>query len=442
MVESVIEKIPFDDVRYVGLEDLIQHRTLTIEGLRSLVMKCKSGDGQFERDFSPQEEEIYQSCNEYIEQLSAEIEIKKNTKTPHIAGRKAGGSIMENIFKERRGLTYRDLFYEGRSEVTFERGGYKDFNEFLTVVTKKLETRTMSEGSGTDGGFTVPEYWAAEIWDSALEQSVFLDGTSMYPMKSNVLYVPAWKSDDHSSGPIGGIEGQWLGELQTGTRKTPKLRFIKFDANKLALFVQASIELEDDSLTLKDQIAPTLRRSLNFSLDDALISGNGVAKPTGLILSGSTVSHSRSAANSIGFADVCGMYARLHPSLVVGARWIASPASIPQLLQVTTTAGEALFIPKGGLSEKVPGFILGCPLYISEKASNLGTKADLIFCNPLAYGLGLRKEMTFERSISPGWTEYAADYRLVCRVAGQALMDTAITPKNGGATLSWAVVLE
>jgi hypothetical protein len=50
--------------------------------------------------------------------------------------------------------------------------------------------------------------------------------------------------------------------------------------------------------------------------------------------------------------------------------------------------------------------------------------------------------MTFERSIAPGWTEYAADYRLVCRVDGKPLMSNAITPKGGGNTLSWAVLLK
>jgi HK97 family phage major capsid protein len=334
------------------------------------------------------------------------------------------------------------LFYEGRSEVTFERGGYNNFNDFLNVVTKKLETRALNETMGTDGGFSVPEYWAAEIWDSALEGSVFMDGVSMYPMKSNILYIPAWKSEDHTAGPVGGVQGEWLGELKTGTRVTPKMKFVKLEAQKLAIFVQGSIEVEEDSLSLSAQIAPTLRRSLNFTLDDVLISGNGIAKPQGIMSAAGVIQHTRVTANQIGFADVCGVYARLHPSLVMGARWIASPSTLPQLLTIATTAGEALFIPKGGLSEKVPGYMLGMPLYISEKVSALGAVGDLILVNPVCYVLGLRKEMTFERSIAPGWTEYAADYRLVCRVDGKPLMSNAITPKGGGNTLSWAVMLK
>jgi hypothetical protein len=86
--------------------------------------------------------------------------------------------------------------------------------------------------------------------------------------------------------------------------------------------------------------------------------------------------------------------------------------------------------------------MLGMPLYISEKVSALGAVGDLILVNPVCYVLGLRKEMTFERSIAPGWTEYAADYRLVCRVDGKPLMSNAITPKGGGNTLSWAVMLK
>jgi HK97 family phage major capsid protein len=441
-IEETILKTPFDRFNFVKTEELMTHRTLTAEALKKMIQRCKEGG----RDFSEAEEKVYESCDKYLDALNEELDVrveKRPLPNVYIAGRKIGENIiMEKTFLERKNLSYRDLFHEGRSEVIFERGGYNSFNDFLNVVTKKLETRALNETMGTDGGFSVPEYWAAEIWDSALEGSVFMDGVSMYPMKSNILYIPAWRSDDHTAGPVGGVMGQWLGELQTADRVTPKMRFVKLEAQKLAIFVQGSIEIEEDSLTLSQQIAPTLRRSLNFTLDDVLISGNGIAKPQGITSAAGIIQHTRVTANQIGFADVCGMYARLHPSLVIGARWLASPSTLPQLLTIATTAGEALFIPKGGLSEKVPGYVLGLPLYITEKVSSLGTTGDLILTNPVCYALGLRKEMTFERSIAPGWTEYAADYRLVCRVDGKPLMSNAITPKGGGNTLSWAVLLK
>ena len=442
-IEETILKTPFERFNFVKTEELMTHRTLTAEALKRMIQRCK----EEERDFLETEEKVYESCDKYLDALNEELDVrveKRPLQNVYIAGRKilSGENIMEKTFLERKNLTYRDLFYEGRSEVTFERGGYNNFNDFLNVVTKKLETRALNETMGTDGGFSVPEYWAAEIWDSALEGSVFMDGVSMYPMKSNILYIPAWKSEDHTAGPVGGVQGEWLGELKTGTRVTPKMKFVKLEAQKLAIFVQGSIEVEEDSLTLSQQIAPTLRRSLNFTLDDVLISGNGIAKPQGIMRAAGVIQHTRAAANQISFADVCGVYARLHPSLVMGARWIASPSTLPQLLTIATTAGEALFIPKGGLSEKVPGYMLGMPLYISEKVSALGAVGDLILVNPVCYVLGLRKEMTFERSIAPGWTEYAADYRLVCRVDGKPLMSNAITPKGGGNTLSWAVMLK
>ena len=229
LLKKILRFSPLQDLGDEAEQVILEHRQAAIHAGLEIVERAKSES----RDFTAEEERQDEAINLYIDALGKELEVRTEKKPPqnvYIAGRKilSGENIMEkNLFLERKSLTYRDLFYEGRSEVTFERGGYNNFNDFLNVVTKKLETRALNETMGTDGGFSVPEYWAAEIWDSALEGSVFMDGVSMYPMKSNILYIPAWKSEDHTAGPVGGVQGEWLGELKTGTRVTPKMKFVK-----------------------------------------------------------------------------------------------------------------------------------------------------------------------------------------------------------------------
>ena len=66
----------------------------------------------------------------------------------------------------------------------------------------------------------------------------------------------------------------------------------------------------------------------------------------------------------------------------------------------------------------------------------------MILCNLGAYALGMRSEIILERSNAPGWTEDLMSFRVIVRFDGYPLLNTPITPANGGNTLSWAVVLD
>jgi len=54
--------------------------------------------------------------------------------------------------------------------------------------------------------------------------------------------------------------------------------------------------------------------------------------------------------------------------------------------------------------------------------------------------VGLRKEVSIERSMHVGWSTDETGYRAILRADGQGTWAKAFTPKNGS-PLSWAVTL-
>ena len=342
------------------------------------------------------------------------------------------------------GRRYRTLFY-GSEDVKLDGGDFETKEDFLRAIAfNSMEVRTMSGLSGSGGGFTVPELWWSEIYDSTVEESVCLSRARIYPMKSDTLNIPAWESSDHQAGPIGGFNASWLTELGTATEVNPTMRMISLYCNKAGIYCSASREVLADGVGLSTQIGPVLTRSIGYFIDDCLISGNGVGRPLGIINAGSTISVSRTAANQIAYADVIAMYARIYPNFVKNACWIANPATLPQLLTMSDPGSHYIWMPSGadGVAGAVAGTLLGRPLYISEKASNLGTKGDLILADLSAYALGIRQDVVFESSNAPGWLQDTMSFRVIMRLAGQPLLAKAITPKSGGNSLSWAAVLE
>jgi HK97 family phage major capsid protein len=140
-------------------------------------------------------------------------------------------------------------------------------------------------------------------------------------------------------------------------------------------------------------------------------------------------------------ANILKMYARMHPACIPNAIWMASSTVIPQLASVfieSTTGGYSEPILK---QQGDAFFVMGRPVIITEKCPTLGAKGDLILVDWSQYALGLRKEISIERSNAPGWTEDATDWRTIIRLDGQGKWNAPVTPVNGD-TLSWCVVLQ
>jgi HK97 family phage major capsid protein len=136
------------------------------------------------------------------------------------------------------------------------------------------------------------------------------------------------------------------------------------------------------------------------------------------------------------------MRSRLLPAFAKNAVWICSPAVLEQLLLLSDTAGTYIFGASiGGVAEGLDLRIFGRPLFVSDCLSDLGTEGDLILVDFSQYGLGLRNPIALEKSEHFYFASDQTVFRALVRLAGVPLIDKAITPVNGGETLSWATIL-
>jgi HK97 family phage major capsid protein len=85
--------------------------------------------------------------------------------------------------------------------------------------------------------------------------------------------------------------------------------------------------------------------------------------------------------------------------------------------------------------------ILGRPLYMSEKVPNLGTKGDIGFYDFGQYLVGDRGYMEAMSSPHYKFQNVKTAYRFVQRVDGRPGISSALTPANGGDTLSPFITL-
>lgn len=319
-------------------------------------------------------------------------------------------------------------------------------SEVRDRIQRLINAAGTTEGAG--GGFLVPESLRSSLQAAALENSVARPRARVIPMETNRVGFPIVDDTSHVSSVFGGIIGYWTPEGGGLTESEPTFGQIWLESNKLTTLSYVNNELLTDSGASFEAFAnQAFPEALAFYEDDAFLNGSGVGQPKGVLNSAAVIAVSRTTSSKVKFADLVNMYARCLPSSLARAVWVISPDVLPQLLQLSftgaggTDVAPPLWLP-GMQAFGAPNMsLLGRPVIISEKVPALGAKSDVSLIDFGHYMIGDRMHMT--ASSSPHY-KFATDqtaFKIVARVDGRADLNSAITPKNGGSTLSPFVTL-
>ncbi len=302
-----------------------------------------------------------------------------------------------------------------------------------------------------EGGFLIPETLRSELLRVSLEQSIVRPRARVIPMETLRVPFPAVDSTSNVSSVYGGIVGYWTEEGAALTASEASFGRIVLDAKKLTAYTEVPNELLSDSVTsfqmFIDQMFP---EALGFYEDDAFINGSGVGEPLGYLNGSANIAVTRNTgSNDVDFNDIVAMYCRMLPSSLMRAVWIISPAVLPSLMKLvldTGGTGNETVAPPLWLTgqQAIQGptlSLLGRPVIVSEKVPDATAAGDISFVDFGFYLIGDRQVMS---AMSTPHYKFANDqtaYRIIERVDGRPWLNSAITPKNNGDTLSPFVTL-
>ena len=206
-------------------------------------------------------------------------------------------------------------------------------------------------------------------------QSVFLPMCRTYDFQgNNVVHIIKWDSADQALGPTGGARSQWVAEGGTFTPVDLKLKTDPLQAHKNGIFVDVSREAASPNAQgLVAELGSQMSRTVAYSLDDAIMNGDGLGKPLKILNNGSPVNVAQTTANLIDYCDITAMYKRLYPSFIRNAAWFCSPDGIEQLLTLEDPASQYIWTPLSqGVGNARSDYLLGLPVYLTDKCLTLG----------------------------------------------------------------------
>lgn len=339
-----------------------------------------------------------------------------------------------------------DMFEQQKKSAFAGQAQKQSFGDFLVKARmndaglKEMTRKALSEGTGADGGYLVPEEFMNEVQRVRLEDSVVrANGARVLNMNSNIMRIPALNIASNASGSMfGGISANWTAEAETKTPSAPKFKQLTLEAKKLVGYVESSDELDNDSIVAMGGLLQDLfTQTIAFEEDSAFLTGNGVGKPLGIVNAPATVAVTRTTASKVGTVDLVAMLARFYRK---GGQpvWMINQSVLPEIYKLKDENSNYILLPgmNSSISGALPTTIYGIPVVVTEKLPALGTSGDIMLADMRYYLIGDRQRITVDESIHVKFASDEKSWRFVTRVDGQPWIDSAITPRAGGSTLS------
>ena len=306
-----------------------------------------------------------------------------------------------------------------------------------------------------DGGFLVPEVLRANLLRIALETAVVRSRAMVLPMDSQRVPFPAIDSTTNVGSVFGGITSYWAEEGAAVTPSSAKFGRVVLDSKKHYAYAEVPRELVTDSVISFDAfVNQVFPEAIAFFEDLKFMVGTGTSEPTGMLGSNNpaivaVAKETGQPSTTIVIENLVKAFSRMLPSSLGRAVWVASIDTFPQLATMALsvgTGGAPVWLANGGsaVSGAVaapPVTIFGRPVIFTEKSNPLGQQGDISFVDFGYYLIGDRQAMSIADSEDYKFANDMIAYRFIQRLDGKPWVKSAITPANGGPTLSPIVQL-
>ena len=307
----------------------------------------------------------------------------------------------------------------------------------------------MSEGIGSDGGYTVMPEFAGGIIDRVFMNDLW-GRTDNYPVTGNNITFLANAETSRATGSRhGGLQGYWLNEGGTITASKPTLREVTLKLAKLGVVVYLTQELIDDGgFALQEYVSRKATEEFEFMIGDALINGTGVGQPLGILNCPSLVSVAKETlqtAATLQTENITKMYARFFAPNRGSMVWLHNQDIEPQLFTMVLgigAGGVVTYMPPGGLASTPNATLMGREMLPTEFNATLGTQGDLIAAD-LGQMLSISKGGLMQAvSMHVQFLTDQLALRFVIRLNAGPWENAPLTPYKGSNTQSSFVTLD
>lgn len=367
-----------------------------------------------------------QAIDEELTPLTALREAQRTAPTGDAAARRAVTVHDNGDDDPKAGFTDLAAFAAAVIPAGYKAGAVIDprLNRLAATADPALETGSRGEG------YLVPAAMREEIWRAVYAQDNLIAKFNPEPTSSNAVEIIV---DETTPWGTNGVRVYWVEEGQAITQSKARHRKALVKLHKLAALLPLSDELGTDAPRLRNILGEKVPAALGYTIDSALVGGDGIGKPLGFKNSPAliTVNKESSQAAATFVAKNAGkMYARLiNPT---SGFWLRNKGVMPELLSMTVGNQPIWIPPTGSLQDAPGGYLIGRPMSDSRHCEALGTTGDVMFVDPTGYASFVHSSgVKFQSSIHLWFDQDIEALRWTVRIGGMPVLSAPISPEKG-----------
>lgn len=336
------------------------------------------------RNFTADENKEYKAMDDEIDQLTEEIlgletriERKKQLAEIELNGRRGTASSGDEF--RNLGEFFFALARKKRDNISDER---------LDRCYDEQEKRAQSMGTGSEGGYALPEQFDANVRRVMEQESIVRSRATIIPAGSPPDAKLNFPALDQTSGSnvYGGVTMVHTGEAITMTETSFSLREVSLEPKEISAYVVITNKLLNNWEAAGTFISKILTSAMVGQEDYDFMRGDGINKALGFINSPAAIVQSRTGTGAVAFADCYKMLARMLMRRGGSYVWLASQTIIPELAAMVDAGTHAIWLGGAGPANNagagpLPSTLLGIPLVFADRLPALGTKGDLSLVN-------------------------------------------------------------
>jgi HK97 family phage major capsid protein/HK97 family phage prohead protease len=301
----------------------------------------------------------------------------------------------------------------GQNEQDEQRAAFENY-----LRGREFDTRAMTAGTATSGGYLAPEQFSREVIRQLTERAVMRQVARVITIGAASVKIPRLTSS---------VSAAWTAEAATITESQPAFDQVEFRPYKLGALTLVSNELLADSAVDVAGFLATLFAEKFAEVEDiAFLKGTGTGQPKGILTYAEIERVTTAAANAITADEVINLFDSLPPQYRANAIWQMNPATMNHLRKLKDNTGQYLLV--SGLAGEAPTTLLGRPVLLSSNIDAIAAGADVIIFGDLqrAYYIVDRQGLEVQRSVDRYFEQDLTAFRAIKRTDGQLVLPDAV----------------
>ncbi len=250
-----------------------------------------------------------------------------------------------------------------------------------------MASNVLSEGTDSEGGYLVPDEFERTLVQALEEENVIRSHAHVITTSSGTHKIPVVASKGEAS---------WIDENGAYPEDDDSFSQVNIDAHKVGTIIKVSEELLNDSaFDLESYFSSEFARRIGDKEEEAFISGDGSAKPTGIVNT-ATVGVTAASSTDITADEIIDLFYSLKAPYRKNAIWVMNDSTVKVIRKLKDGNGQYIWQP--ALKDGDHDTLLGRPVCTSAYAPAIAAKAKPVIFGDLSfYWIGDRQGVTFKR---------------------------------------------